>query len=309
MQKTIFLLSLLIVIFFSACENNHQNTTIMKPNRDFLLPSGFDWQGHRGARGLLPENTIPAFIKAIELGVPTLELDVVASKDDQIIVSHEAWFSHHICTKPDGTPVTEEEAETLLLLEMTYEEIKQYDCGIRGNERFEEQQPMKVHKPSLMDMVTNVEIYCQKNKKPKPFYNIEIKSQPDYYDKRVPQPAKFVQLILDELDLLNAKERVTLQSFDINILNEIHKQDSSVVTAQLVENTESVAENLAKINFTPDKYSPYYMLLNEEVIKDLHQRGILVVPWTVNDPEVMVKLREIGVDGIITDYPNLIPKI
>ena len=125
----------------------------------------------------------------------------------------------------------------------------------------------------------------------------------------MPQPAKFVQLILDELDLLNAKERVTLQSFDINILNEIHKQDSSVVTAQLVENTESVAENLAKINFTPDKYSPYYMLLNEEVIKDLHQRGILVVPWTVNDPEVMVKLREIGVDGIITDYPNLIPKI
>ena len=296
------------LIIFCACQSN-QNSNHMKTNRDFLVPPGFDWQGHRGARGLLPENTIPAFIKAIELGVSTLELDVVVSKDEQVIVSHESWFSHQICSKPDGTPVTEEEAEKLLLYEMTYEEIKQYDCGQRGNPRFEDQQPMAVHKPSFMDMVSQVELYCQKNNKPQPFYNIEIKSQPDFYNKRIPQPAQFVQLVLDELDLLNVKSRVTLQSFDVNILNEIYKQDSTVVTAQLVENTEGVAENLSKLNFTPDKYSPYYMLLNEEVIKDLHNRGLLVVPWTVNDPEVMIKLREIGVDGIITDYPNLIPKL
>jgi len=110
------------------------------------------------------------------------------------------------------------------------------------------------------------------------------------------------------LDLLNIKDRATLQSFDTNILMEINDQDTSVVTAFLVENLLGLDENLAKIDFMPDKFSPYHMLLNENVINDAHDKGMLVVPWTVNDPEMMKKLIEIGVDGIITDYPNRIPE-
>ncbi|MEM9823394.1 MAG: glycerophosphodiester phosphodiesterase family protein [Bacteroidota bacterium] len=278
-------------------------------NTSIQLPDGFDWQGHRGARGLLPENTIPAFLKALEFKkIKTLELDVAVSKDQQVIISHEPWFSHHICTKADGEPVGEEEEKDLKIFEMTYEEIKQFDCGSRGNERFPNQQAMTVYKPSFMDMVSQVELHCQKKGLTRPFYNIEIKSQPDYYGVMTPPPAQFVQYLLDEIDLLNIKDRVTLQSFDINIMKEIEQQDSTVVAALLVDNTMSVKENIDLLGYVPHKYSPYYMLLNEKVIQEIHDMGMLVVPWTVNETEVMRKLKKLGVDGIITDYPNLIPE-
>ena len=117
-----------------------------------LLPMNnptIDWQGHRGARGLLPENTIPAFLKALEYPVRTLELDVVVSKDQRIILSHEPWFSEHICSKPNGQAVSASEAPTLKIYEMDYATIQSYDCGQRGNERLPEQQPLAVAKPDL----------------------------------------------------------------------------------------------------------------------------------------------------------------
>ncbi|MEL6867529.1 MAG: glycerophosphodiester phosphodiesterase family protein [Bacteroidota bacterium] len=266
-----------------------------------------DWQGHRGARGLLPENTIPAFIKALEYPqVTTLELDLAVSKDSQLIVSHEPWMSAGICSKPDGSPVTKKEEKSLRLYEMTYEEIKTYDCGSRGNKRFPDQQPMQVYKPSFMDMVSNVELHCQKNKLPRPKYNIEIKSEPEGYGTMVPHPERFVQLVLDEIDLLNIKDRVNLQSFDINVLREIKKQDSTMVIAHLVENIKGFEANVRKLGFEADIYSPHYGLLNKSQIKKIHERGMLIIPWTVNDPKTMAKLIEKGVDGIITDYPNMI---
>jgi glycerophosphoryl diester phosphodiesterase len=157
--------ALFILLLTTACTSN-QNNNIMTTN----TPSAkvIDWQGHRGARGILPENTIPSFIKALEYDIKTLELDVVVSKDKQIIVSHEPWFSEHICTKPNGEPVTEAEAKSLNIYQLTYEEIKTYDCGMRGHVRFAEQQPMKVFKPSFMEMVSNVELHCKKNNRPLP---------------------------------------------------------------------------------------------------------------------------------------------
>lgn len=268
-----------------------------------------DWQGHRGARGLLPENTIPAFVKALEFpDVQTLELDVVVSKYTQVIVSHEPWFSEAICSHPDGRPVEEAEAKTLRIYEMTYEEIKQYDCGSRGNKRFPEQQKLRAFKPSLMDMVSNVELHCKQTNKAAPHYNIELKSDPEGYGTMVPQPAEFVRLVLDEIDLLNINERVNLQSFDLNILKEIKKQAPNQSIALLIENLKSVDQNIDDLGLQPEIYSPHWGLLNEKVIKHLHDKDIKVIPWTVNDPEVMKRLVQQGVDGIITDYPNLIPK-
>jgi glycerophosphoryl diester phosphodiesterase len=132
----------------------------------------FDWQGHRGARGLMPENSVPAFLKALEFPVSTLELDVAISQDSQVVVSHEPWFSHHICSLPEGGAVTEEQEARLLLFQMPYSEIQRYDCGIRGNERFREQQAMPVVKPLLSDVVLAVEAYCRKSGRALPRYNI-----------------------------------------------------------------------------------------------------------------------------------------
>ena len=266
----------------------------------------FDWQGHRGARGLLPENTIPAFLKALEYPVTTLELDVAISKDRKVIVTHEPWFNHHISSHPDGTPVTEEEEMNFLIYNMTYEEIKKFDVGSRGNPKFPTQQPLKTFKPSLVDMVKAVDDYCEKHHRAKPNFDIEVKSQPDYYGKKTPPPAEYVQLVLQAVAQTGIQNRCNLQAFDLNILEEIHRQAPSITVAYLIENTDSPDENLEKISFKPQIYSPYFLLLNKVVIDGLHAKNIKVIPWTVNEKEQMKYMIEIGVDGIITDFPNRI---
>jgi len=265
-----------------------------------------DWQGHRGARGLVPENTIPSFLKALEFPIKTLELDVVVSKDNQVIVSHEPWFSYHICSKPDSSQVTQLEEKNLLIFNMTYDEIKIYDCGIRGNERFPEQQKMPVHKPSLKDVVSAVNTFCSANNRALPFYNIEIKSQPEYYDTLTPNPVEFVKLVLQEVHETGIYDHCNLQSFDINILNEIHKQDSKIPVAYLIESIKSFEKNLELIDFQPDIYSPYHIFVYKELVEKVHAKNMKLIPWTVNEVERMKELVELGVDGIITDYPNLI---
>jgi len=268
--------------------------------------NAFDWQGHRGCRGLLPENSIPAFLKALEYPIKTLELDAVISKDRKVIVSHDPYFSHHISKKPDGTSITEEEEKDFRLYEMTYQEIKTFDCGSRGNERFPEQKPMFVNKPSLEEMVNAVEAYCHHNERAKPFYNIEIKSRPDWYENMVPLPADFVNLLISEITELGIKDRCSIQSFDTAVLIELNKQAPEVDNVFLVENLEGFAANMAKLDFVPDIYSPYYKFIDEALVKEVHAKDMRLIPWTINEDEEMKRLKALGVDGIITDYPNRI---
>lgn len=269
----------------------------------------FDWQGHRGCRGLMPENSIPAFLHALDYPIKTLELDVAVSKDQKIIVSHEPYFSHHICAKPGGAPVKETEADSLLIYEMTYDEIKKFDCGSRGNERFLEQKPMVVNKPSLEDVVIAVNAFCSYNKRDLPYYNIEIKSEPAYYGKATPPPADFVKLLLERIEVLGIKEYVCIQSFDVNVMLELNLQAPEVTNAYLVENLEGFEANMAKLDFTPDIYSPYFKVIDQELVSKVHQAGMRLIPWTVNEVKDMDNLIELGVDGIITDYPDRITDV
>lgn len=292
------IIPILLIILFATCQ--------IKPEEMNDTPSKIDWQGHRGARGLLPENSIPSFLKALEYPVKTLELDVVVSKDNQIIVSHEPWFSQHICSKPDSSAVTPFDEKNLLIMTMTYEEIKTFDCGSRGNERFPEQQKMQVYKPSLKDMVNAVETYCKEKKRSLPFYNIEIKSEPEYYDTLVPNPSVFVKLVLQEVNETGIYSRCNLQSFDINILNEIHRQDPKIPVAYLIETINSLEENLKLLDFQPGIYSPYHIFVNQELVDKVHSKNMKLIPWTVNEVVRMKELIDLGVDGIITDYPDRI---
>ena len=268
--------------------------------------TSIDWQGHRGCRGLMPENTIPAFIKALEYPIQTLELDVAVSKDKQIIVTHEPWFSATISSHPDGRPVSKAEAETLLIYEMTYDEIKQYDCGLRGNPKHPQQQKVNAHKPSLKEMVLAVDTHCQENNLPLPNYDIEIKSYKSWYGKRQPHPKEFVALMLAEIEDLGIRDRLNLQSFDVEILKEIHHQDEDIVMAYLIENIKGFSYNMRKLDFTPDIYSPYFKFITSRLVKKVHAKEMKLVPWTVNEVKDMKKMIKLGVDGIITDYPNRI---
>jgi glycerophosphoryl diester phosphodiesterase len=269
----------------------------------------FDFEGHRGCRGLMPENTIPAFKKALDLGVTTLELDVCISKDYQVVVSHEPYMNALFCSKSDGSPVTKADEKNLNLYAMTYDEIKQYDSGIRGNVLFPEQQKMATFKPLLRDMIQACEAYI-KEKKLKPVkYNIEIKSEEKEYGISQPKTVEeFSDLVYQEIIKQLKPERVILQSFDFNVLKYWHlqinkKKYKKVTLSALVEN-EMVDPTLAKLGFNPDIFSPYYKNLIKRRVDMCHEKGIKVVPWTVNTVEDMKAMIALGVDGLITDYPD-----
>ena len=270
----------------------------------------FNWQGHRGCRGLMPENTIPAFLKALDYGVATLELDVVISKDKKVVVSHDPYFHPDFSIKPDGTPVPK--SPKIVLYDLSYDQIKRYDVGSNGNANFPEQQKQKTYKPLLREMIEAVEAYRVKNKLPLFLYNIEIKSEEKEYDKSQPQPEEFSDLVYQEIMAQLPPERVVLQSFDFNVLKHWKKQIDAgkykkVALSALVANAKGIEKNVEDLGFIPEIYSPYHLLLSTERVQQLHKMGVQVVPWTVNTTEEMLKVKAMGVDGIITDYPNRIP--
>ncbi len=277
-----------------------------QPTRTTDIMTQTDIQGHRGARGLMPENTIPAFLKALELGVNTLELDVAVSKDKQVVVSHEPWFSHEICLKQDGTPITEEEEKSFNLFQMNYNEIYRYDCGSKPHPRFPEQQKIQVHKPLLSEVIEAAEAYVQQHKLAPVHYNIEIKSSPEGDGLYHPTPELFTDLVMQVVQTKGIFARTNLQSFDVRPLQVAHTKYPNMVLALLVENEDGYKENIARLGFTPPIYSPYYKLVDQALMDWARKEDIKVIPWTVNDPGDAKKLIELGVDGIITDYPDRI---
>ena len=269
-----------------------------------LKSQELDVQGHRGARGLMPENTIPAFIRALEEGVTTLELDVVITKDKQVVISHEPYMSASICSKPNGQPVTNSEMEQFNIYQMTYPEVSRFDCGIRGNSRFPEQQKMAVSKPLLVDMIKQIENYLAEKGLPKVAYNIELKSTPKGDGISHPQIEEFADIVQAVLDQVLTNNRYTIQCFDFRVLKYYHQKYPDVDLVALVENMKGVKGNLKELGFVPEVYSPYHALLSRKDIELCHQEGMKVIPWTVNDRDRMEKLVNWGVDGIITDYPD-----
>ena len=142
-------------------------------------------------------------------------MDVVVSKDHKIIVSHDPWIEASICSHPDGRPISEAEEKQLKILELDYLEVRTFDCGLRGNAKFPSQEKIPTYKPSLKDMVTEVDQHCKDHDILLPFYDIEIKSKEKWYDKYTPQPEIYVKLILAELYELGIENRCNLQSFDV----------------------------------------------------------------------------------------------
>lgn len=285
---------MLLLSCFSAKKNQ---TTI----------SSFDKQGHRGCRGLMPENTIPAMLKAIDLGVTTLETDVVITADQQVILSHEPFFSHDISTKPDGTYVTAEEEKKLNIFQMDYATVRKYDVGSKPFSRFPKQQKIAAYKPLLSDMIDSVLAYCTKMGKPVPAFNIETKSQPATDGIYHPVPAIFVDLIMEVIQRKQIQEKTTIQSFDIRTLQYLHQKYPSIQTALLIEGNhpQTFSLQLKELGFVPTIYSPYFSLVTPLLVKQCRDLGVKLIPWTVNDRTKIQELRTLGVDGIITDFPDL----
>jgi glycerophosphoryl diester phosphodiesterase len=264
----------------------------------------FDVQGHRGARGLKPENTIPSFLSALDTGVTTLEMDVVITKDKQVILSHEPWMSASICLDPAGNSFTAKDEKKYNIYQMTYAEIQKFDCGSKGNERFPGQEKMPVSKPLLQDVIIAVENYIKNYTIYQVDYNVEIKSSPEGDNKFHPRVEEYSDLVYKLLDEYLPMERVVIQSFDFRVLKYWHQKYPEVRLAALVENLRSIDSNLKALGFKPSIYSPHYKLLNREKVEYLHRQKIRVIPWTVNEISEMLSFKGMGVDGFITDYPD-----
>lgn len=264
----------------------------------------FDIQGHRGARGLRPENSIPAFLLALDSGVTTIELDLAVTKDKQLVVSHEPWMSASICTTPEGKFFQSKDEKKYNIYRMTYEQVRQWDCGSKGNERFPQQQKMIVTKPLLSEVIVVVENHIKNFTRYEVDYNIEIKSLPEDDNKFHPKPEVFSDMVYELVDQYLPLDRVVIQSFDFRVLKYWHEKYPDVRLAALVENKKSVEDNLTALGFAPSIYSPYFQLLSKDDVKNLHEKKIRVIPWTVNEESDMLSLKGMDVDGFITDYPD-----
>ena len=261
-------------------------------------------QGHRGARGLFPENTITAFIEAVKLGVDAIEMDVVISKDHQVVVSHEPWMSALYCTKPNGEAVEKELETTYNLYQMNYAEIAQFDCGIRGNVLFPYQQKIAERKPLLSEVIKAVEAYTTTHHLPAVKYSIELKTEINGDHLFHPEPETFVKLVYEELQAYTILSRTILMSFDVRILQALKHIRATVLLSYLIENTDSLEVNLQRLGFTPDVYGPEFIVINEQLILDLQRKNIKLITWTVNEPEDVKRLIAMGVTTLITDYPH-----
>ncbi len=267
----------------------------------------FDLQGHRGARGLMPENTIEGFLKALEFGVTTLELDLAVTSDSQLVVSHEPWINQLICFDSTGAEIEEE--YLFNIYKMTYKQVNQFDCGTKENPRFPVQSKIRANKPRLIDVVNEVNYYLEVNNMDPVRYNIEIKTEKRRDNIFHPSPQKFSDLVYDFISSHIDKNLVTVQSFDFRVLKYFNEKYPEIQLALLIENELDIQQNLDSLGFEPDIYSCWYKLLNKEKISALQQKNIQVIPWTVNDSTDMKQLIKWGVDGIITDYPNIAQNI
>lgn len=303
---------ILLSFIFISCASTKNKVAVRTDNNEMknvaLGGAGdFDKQGHRGCRGLMPENTIAAMLEAVSLGVTTLEMDVCISNDKKVLLSHEPFFNHEITTKPGGGFIDEKEERSFNLYQMNYADIIKYDVGTKPHPRFPGQRKMKAVKPLLADVFKAVHEYMMMARRPPPFFNIETKTTREGDNIFHPKPEEFVELLMAVIKEYQLEKQVIIQSFDFRTLQYLHKKYPAVKTAMLIEasNKSSFRKQLSDLGFTPTIYSPESILVIPGLVKACRDLNMKIIPWTVNDKKQIAFLKEMGVDGIITDYPNL----
>ncbi|MDP8980160.1 MAG: glycerophosphodiester phosphodiesterase [Acidobacteriota bacterium] len=242
--------------------------------------------GHRGARALRPENTIPAFEYAIEQGADVLEMDVAVTRDNVLVISHDPEVNPVICHGPRPTAI---------IRQLTLAELRQWDCGALKNPNFPRQQTVPgTHKPTLDEVLDLAPRGTFE-------FNIETKSYPDK-PEFTPAPDVFARMMLDRIRAHKLESRVIVQSFDFRTLRAMKKLAPKIRLAALWEGDARSFVDIAK-EAQAGIISPDYHLVTLEQVQASHAAGLQVIPWTVNTPRDWDRLIAAGVDAIISDDP------
>jgi glycerophosphoryl diester phosphodiesterase len=292
--------------------------------------AAFDLQGHRGARGLAPENTLPAFARALAIGVTTLELDVGVTEDGVVVVAHDRRLNPDLARGTDGRWLR---GTTRTLRELTFHELQRYDVGrIRpGSEyskRFPEQRRMDgVRIPKLEDVFALV----RQARNDEVRFNIETKLSPEAPDETA-GPEEFARALVQVVRGGGMASRTAIQSFDWRTLAIVQREAPEIATSYLSSRSAGI-DNIgagrdaaspwtAGVRFRDHGsvpkmvkaaggaiWSPNYRDLDEALVTEAQALGLKVLPWTVNDPADMERLVAWGADGIITDYPDRLREV
>ncbi|MGL3107605.1 glycerophosphodiester phosphodiesterase [Bradyrhizobium sp. BR 1432] len=289
----------------------------------------FDLEAHRGGRALLPENTLPAFANALSMGVDTLELDVGVTADGEVVVSHERGLNPDLARGPDGAYIT---APGTPFVKLRLDEIRTYDVGrIRPDSAYARQFPDQRALPGTrIPTLSELFALARKSGNTRVRFNIETKIDPNHPDQSL-DPQAFVTRLLLLIEAEKFSDRVMIQSFDWRTLQLVQQQAPKIPTVYLTlqrGSGQTVALDKATnwtAGFNPADHggslprtikaaggavwSPYFGDVTAALISEARGLGLRVVVWTVNKPDDMAHMIELGVDGIISDRPDLLRQI
>ena len=258
----------------------------------FLLqaggPSRILVHGHRGARGRLPENTLPAFEYAIQQGVDALEMDMAVTKDGVIVISHDPILHGPVCTLAGK--------ESAVIHQLTLSEVRKWDCGAVQNPKFPLQKPVPGTRMPTLDDVFQLAGRGSFD------YNIETKSFPDH-PEYTPAPEEFSRMVLEKIRHFGLEKRIIFQSFDFRTLVAMRKLAPEIRLSALTENDPREFAAIAKEAGRAEIISPEFHLVTAATVQAAHAAGLQVVPWTVDTPEDWDKMIAAKVDAIISDDP------
>ncbi|HTA69414.1 MAG TPA: glycerophosphodiester phosphodiesterase [Bryobacteraceae bacterium] len=242
--------------------------------------------GHRGARAIYPENTIPAFQYAIKIGADFLEMDVAVTKDNVLVISHDPHINPEICKGPHPG---------IAIHELTVAQLREYDCGALKNPHFPKQQPVPGTRIPTLDEVLSLSSGNNVQ------FNIETKSFPDH-PELTPAPDVFSGMLLDVIRKHKLESRSIVQSFDFRTLHATKHLEPHIRLSALWEGDARPFVDIAREG-EAEIVSPLFKLVTPQQVKASHQAKIQVVPWTADSPADWQMLIDAGVDAIITDDP------
>ena len=273
-----------------------QNKNQVQVLEKYYSHDSFQIIGRQGCRGVMPGNTLPAFMHALKTGIDIIELDIMITRDGQLVVTDNPVLTSQHYYHPEIK--TEQ-----LVFDLSYEELKSYDCGKRFNNQFPFRRMVSSNIPLLKEVFSRIEKFILWNNARPMKYFIDVKTSPDTDNILHSKPEEIIVALTDILRSFNITRRCTVISTDVRPLQLMKRLNQQVKIGLKIENEESISDNISALGFIPEVFIPDYHSVSRDVLFTAQHLGMKVIPGGANELLDMNELINMGVDGLITDYP------